>query len=108
MLGQRSGRAAGGSAEQLAPTGGQGYDVDELVLPGHRDADYPFIVRVFPSDASQPPVDITREAGIDTAIVGARNLAIDPVLHYRSVMVTDDRSMVWAQFNMLWTLAEER
>ena len=65
-----------------------------------------FIVRAFPSDVSKPSVDLRRDYGLDTAIVEARTAALDGGARYRQVMVTDDRGMAWAIFNMLWSLYE--
>jgi hypothetical protein len=64
-----------------------------------------FIVRTWSVNAATEPAD--RDAGddVDAAITLAQSLSGDK--QYRSVIVTDQRSMVWAQFNMLWAARED-
>lgn len=63
----------------------------------------PFIVRAHPLDASQPPED-QEAATFPQAVRMAMALACDKRL--RSVLVTDYRSTLWAQFNCLWSIME--
>lgn len=64
----------------------------------------PFIVRAYPRDASEDPAD-SRRLTLEVAVEEARKLAWSPA--YRAVAVLDGFSMVWAQFNMLWSVPSE-
>jgi hypothetical protein len=68
--------------------------------PASPPAQPSFIVRAFHTDSSRGYDDIggsdDLRLAIGLAALHAENKA------YRSVMVTDDSSMMWAQFNQLW------
>ena len=63
-----------------------------------------FIVRRWWVNSAVTPAD-ERVSRLSAAIELARGLAMKQ--DTRSVMVTDDQSMRWAEFNLLWSIPEE-
>jgi hypothetical protein len=76
----------------------QGEAGDRLV------SDPGFTLRALPVDGAQPDMEMPGGHSLAEAIDKARELAHDR--QYRSVMVIDPWSTLWAQFNMLWQIDE--
>jgi hypothetical protein len=64
----------------------------------------PFHVRGFPTDQSQP-YDEESFARFGPALERAQNMA--SAMKYRTTLVIDLNSTVYAQFNMLWIIPRE-
>ena len=64
----------------------------------------PFVVRAYPSDTKDTPVE-TWHPRLGPAVDLAREMAGLPA--FRSVEVLDNRNMLWARFNMLWSVSDD-
>lgn len=61
-----------------------------------------FVIRVLSVDASEPEDRVPAGPYLDVAIDHAIHLAAKS--RVRSAIVTDDRGMEWARFNLLWQI----